>query len=132
MTTQLERQEPGLHVLAEWTADEDEPQRLVIAARRVNRDSLRRAARHLGDMTNEHGGTATVGARPVMVRRYAEDQLALLPEDGNAYHRGLLDIRDDLAARGVQDTDRVLAGAMRVPVETLRACLRVAEQRLGR
>ncbi|MCO8271797.1 hypothetical protein M1L60_14460 [Actinoplanes sp. TRM 88003] len=131
-TNQLERHEPGLRVFAEWTRSSEGPQRLVIEAPVVNDAALRRSARHLADMSAEHFGLPAVGARQVMVRRYTEDQLASLPDGGVAYHRGLLDIRDDLGARGIENTDQVLASAMRVPVETLRACLRVAEQQLGR
>ncbi|MBL7258156.1 hypothetical protein [Paractinoplanes lichenicola] len=129
--SQMSRREPGLHVMAEWTLDGEGPQRLVIEAPRVTRETLRRAARHLGDMSDEYaGGTLAVGAWQVMVMRYTEDQLQALPSGGDAYHRGLLDIRDDLAARGIEEADKLLAGAMRVPVETLEACLRVARQRL--
>lgn len=67
-----------------------------------------------------------------MVAQYTEDRLAALPSGGDAFHRGLLDLHDDLAGRERVDPDRTLAAAMRVPVETLRACLRVARQRLGR
>ncbi|MBM2621063.1 hypothetical protein JIG36_36740 [Actinoplanes sp. LDG1-06] len=129
-TTQLERHEPGLRVFAEWTRSDEGPQRLVIEAPKVTRDTLRRAARHLGDMSNEFAGTLAVGARQVMVMRYTEDQFASLPSGGNAYHRGLLDIRDDLAARGIEDPEKLMALAMRVPLETLQACLEIARKRL--
>ncbi|MBU2668288.1 hypothetical protein KOI35_32730 [Actinoplanes bogorensis] len=131
-TTQLERHEPGLHVFAEFSGDEDAPKRLVVEAPRVTRETLRRVARHLGDMAVEYAGPVlAVGARQVMIARYTEDQVATLPADGTAFHRGLLDIRDDLAARGVDNSEQVLARAMRVPEETLVACLRVARERLA-
>jgi hypothetical protein len=93
---------------------------------------MRRAERHLDDMTAEFNEMPAVGGYQVMVRRYIEDRLAALPADGPGYRRGLLDILDDVTGRGHAEPEKVLAAAMRVPAETLDASLQVARQRLNR
>ncbi|BCY13188.1 hypothetical protein [Actinoplanes sp. L3-i22] len=140
--TYLERRSADLHVVGEWDSSESEiypagPRRLVIeltgpVPAGITSETLRRANRHLGDMTDEFNEVLHVGGHRIMVRQYAENRLAELPPDGDAYHRGLLAIRDDLAERGETSPDHVLSSAMRVPLETLQACLKVARERLGK
>ncbi len=137
--TYLERRSPDLHVVGEWDDSESEiypvgPRRLVIeltgpAPAGITAETLRHAARYLGDMTDEFNEVLHVGGHQIMARRYTEDLLAELPRDGDAYHRGLLAIRDDLVERGEASPDHVLSSAMRVPLETLHACLEVARKR---
>lgn len=140
--TYLERRSADLHVVAEWDDSESEiypvgPRRVVVelagpAPAGITSEMLRRADRYLGDMTDEFNEVLHVGGHRIMARQYAEDRLAELPGDGDAYHRGLLAIHDDLAGRGETSPDYVLSSAMRVPLETLHACLEVARERLGR
>ncbi|WP_328459444.1 hypothetical protein OHA21_27125 [Actinoplanes sp. NBC_00393] len=134
-TTTLERRDADLRVIAEFSnADTDVypvgPQRLVIETTEKGIDSaiLRRADRRLGEMVAEFNEILGVGGFRSMVVQYTEDRLAALPSDGDAFHRGLLDLYDDLAGRERVDPDRTLAAALRVPEETLRACLQVARQ----
>ncbi|WP_127553983.1 hypothetical protein [Actinoplanes sp. OR16] len=140
--TYLERRSGDLHVVVEWDSSESGiypagPRRLVIELTRpvpagITAETMRRAVRHLGDMTDEFNEVLTVGGHATMVRQYVEERLATLPPDGDAYHRGLLAIVDDLVSRGESSPENVLANAMRVPLETMNACLKVARQRLGR
>ncbi|MEU4244466.1 hypothetical protein [Actinoplanes sp. NPDC026619] len=137
-TTRLERREPTLYVVAEWEGAEDSthlagPRRVAVEvaadiAGGITSSVMRRADRHLADMAAEFNEIPAVGGHAVMVRRYLEDRLAALPADADGYHRGLLDIRDDLVSRGQAAPEEALAAAMGVPDETMRACLQVAQQ----
>jgi hypothetical protein len=139
--TYLERRSADLHVVAEWAnpgsgTDPVGPRRLVIeltgpAPAGITSATLRQAARHLDDMTDELHRMPSVGGHRSMVRRYTQDRLAELPPDGDAYHRGLLALHDDLVGRGETNPEGILSDAMRVPGETVRACLEVARRRLG-
>ncbi|MFI1996070.1 hypothetical protein [Actinoplanes sp. NPDC020271] len=139
--TYLERRSADLHVVAEWDDSESEvypvgPRRLVVELTRpvpagITSTILRQADRYLGDMSAEFNEVLSVGGFRTMVRQYAESRLAELPADGDAYHRGLLALRDELVQRGETSPDHVLSSAMRVPLETLQACLEVARKRLS-
>ncbi|MEU8242251.1 hypothetical protein AB0C07_28705 [Actinoplanes missouriensis] len=134
----LERRSADLHVVAEWSSASAEvypvgPRRLVIELSRpvpegITSDTLRQVGRHLDDMVGEFNEVLAVGGHRTMVRRYTEDRLASLPPDGDAFHRGLLDIHEDLDRRGEASPTRVMAEAMRIPEETMRACLRIARR----
>ncbi|BAL91249.1 hypothetical protein AMIS_60290 [Actinoplanes missouriensis 431] len=82
-------------------------------------------------MTNEFNEVLSVGGHATMVRRYTEKRLARLPRDRQGYHRGLLDLHDDLTRRGEESPTRVMAAAHGMPEETMRACLRVARQHVN-
>jgi hypothetical protein len=128
----LERRDLDLYVVAEWVKGQKAagPRRLAIEVTGgITSEVMRRATRHLADMTDEHNKTPAVGAYASMVRRYVEDRVAALPADGADYHRGLLDIHADLVGRGLDEPEKALADAMRVPEETVRACLQVARDR---
>ncbi|MEV4344998.1 hypothetical protein AB0J83_11025 [Actinoplanes sp. NPDC049596] len=130
----LERRDLDLYVVAEWEDGQEAagPRRLAIeVADGITSGTMRRATHHLGDMTDEYNRTPTVGAYATMVSRYVEDRVAALPDDGDDYHRGLLDIHADLVGRGYDEPEKALARAMRVPQETVRACLQVARQQLS-
>jgi hypothetical protein len=140
--TILERSDADLRVVAEFSdADTDVypvgPQRLAIELTGnhpagIDAAILRRTGRRLDEMIGEFNEILGVGASRGMVVQYAEERLAALPSDGDAFHRGLLDLHDDLAERGEQDPVRLLATAMRMPGETVQACLQVASRWLGR
>ena len=66
------------------------------------------------------------GAYRVMVRHYIEGRLAVLPADGEEHYLGLVDILNDLIARGEAEPEKSIAIAMGVPEETVRARLRQA------
>ncbi|HWS33464.1 MAG TPA: hypothetical protein VN408_12050 [Actinoplanes sp.] len=130
MTARRERTEAGLSVVAEWDDPEIEgPQRVTIAGEEVTPRVLRQVGRLLDDMTAEFHQMPATGAFPVMVRRYAEDRLAELP--AGEFHRGLLALHDKIDSDGRTEAVSMLAAAMRMPEETVRACLRVARQRTG-
>jgi hypothetical protein len=138
----LERRTVDLHVVAEWDSSESPaypvgPRRLVVELTRpvpagITSKSMRQVARHLDDMVAEFNEILSVGGHATMVRQYVEERLASLPPDGDAYHRGLLVIHDELVGHGAASPESVLAAAMRVPVETMHACLQVARRSLGR
>ncbi|GAB2594318.1 hypothetical protein Aab01nite_82820 [Paractinoplanes abujensis] len=138
----LERRDLDLYIVAEWERDEGQadqtgPRRLAVevaadSPHGITAGVMRRAARHLGEMTDEFNAAPVVGAYETMVRRYVEDRVAALPDDGDDYHRGLLGIHADLVERGYEAPEKALARAMRVPQKTVHACLLVARQRLGR
>lgn len=131
MSPHLEHREPDLTVIAEWDdADADGgPDRVVIEAPDIGPGTLRRAGRRLHLMTAEFLQMPMVGAYRTMVRQYAEDQLAELTTE--RFHRGLLEIYDRIDNDGRVEAVPTLAAAMRVPEETMRACLRVARQRVS-
>jgi hypothetical protein len=131
--TRLERHEPDLHVIAEWSDPDSDhgPDRLVVEAPGISAATMRRVSRKLVHMTAEFREELTVGGFRTMVRQYAENRLAELPEDGDGFHRGLLEIHDRIDKDGRVEAVPTLAAAMRVPEETMRACLRVARQRVN-
>ncbi|GIF48218.1 hypothetical protein DFJ67_3495 [Asanoa ferruginea] len=140
--TILERSDADLQVVAEFSDAETDtypvgPQRLMIELAchdpaGIGTEILRRADRRLSDMVGEFNEILAVGGHHRMVVQYVEARLATLPADGDAFHRGLLDLHDDLALREQADPALLLSAAMRMPEETARACLQVARQRLGR
>ncbi|GIF08913.1 hypothetical protein Asi03nite_64510 [Actinoplanes siamensis] len=93
-------------------------------------ETLRRVGRHVSDMTAEFHEMPMVGGYRTMVRRYVEDRLAEMPDSGDAFHRSLLGLYNDVTERsgGRVGVLSVLAEAMRVPVETMQACLQVARR----
>ncbi|MEV0895621.1 hypothetical protein [Actinoplanes sp. NPDC049802] len=128
----LERRDTELTVIAEWgDAAAEWPRRLVIEAPAISGKTLREVERRLFAMSAELHEMPSVGGFAVMVRQFAENRLAELPEDGPAFHRGLLEIYEKIDTDGHVDAVRTLAAAMRLPEETMRACLRVARQRLS-
>ncbi|MGI5240008.1 hypothetical protein [Dactylosporangium sp. CA-139066] len=146
---ELERREPGLQVVARWEggdlvdAPPPGPREVLIritddaapeARRRgVTSGVMRRAERHLADLTAEYNAVPAVGAYQVMIRQYLQRRLAELPADprsgGDAYYRGLLDLYEDIVGRGHPEPVNALAVAMGVPKETVKTRLRVARQR---
>jgi hypothetical protein len=130
----LERRNTDLHVTAAWVGsggtEMNGPQRVVIEAGEVTAETLRLTARHVSDMTAEFHEMPAVGGYRTMVRRYVEDRLAELPGSGDAFHRSLLDLYTDVTERsdGRVGVLSVFADAMRVPVETMQACLQVARR----
>jgi hypothetical protein len=140
--TRRERHDAGLRIVAEWdsvhdTTDVAGPQRLAIELTGEKERAgitlavLRRAERHISDMTAEVNEIPAVGGRHAMVRHYLEERLAALATDGKAFHQGLLDLLADLVERHHAEPEKALADAMRMPEETLRACLHVARERVA-
>ncbi|MFC7276768.1 hypothetical protein ACFQS1_22480 [Paractinoplanes rhizophilus] len=134
-TKRLERREPALYVVAEWEGSPG-PRRLAIEVAAEEADGItasvmRRVDRLLADMTAEFNEIPAVGGHAVMVRHYVEDRLAGLPSDDAGYHRGLLDIHDELVDRGHTAPEKAIADAMRIPEEAMRACLQVARQHVA-
>ncbi|WP_430792046.1 hypothetical protein [Actinoplanes sp. G11-F43] len=119
-----------MNVSAEWDDPASEgPQRVTVTAGEITSRTLRRAGRLVDEMTAEFHEMPSVGAYRVMVRQYAEDRLAELPADG--FHRGLLDLYHKIDDDGRVEPVATLAAAMRMPEESVRACLRVARQRVA-
>nr|GID84752.1 hypothetical protein Ade03nite_36760 [Actinoplanes derwentensis] len=117
-----------MNVVAEWDDQEIEgPQRVTISGAEISSRTLRQVGRLVDDMAAELHEMPSAGAFRVMVRQYAEDRLAELPADG--FHRGLLALHDKIDSDGRAEAVTTLAAAMRIPAESVRACLRVARQR---
>ncbi|GAA4957092.1 hypothetical protein GCM10025331_54100 [Actinoplanes utahensis] len=118
-------------VIAEW-ADPDAdggPDRVVVEAADIGPGTLRVAGQRLALLTAEFLRMPLVDGFRTMVRQYAENRFAELTAD--RFHQGLLEIYDKIDNDGRVEAVPVMAAAMRVPEETMRACLRVARQRLN-
>ncbi|MGN9778050.1 hypothetical protein ACTMS0_20140 [Micromonospora sp. H33] len=75
-----------------------------------------------------------VGAYQIVTRRYVERRIAELPagpEAEDARLRGLLDIFDDLTAKGHPEPLTLLAAVLGIPVDTLVTHLRSAARSWG-
>ncbi|GAA1635776.1 hypothetical protein [Actinoplanes couchii] len=126
--SRLERTKAGFTVVAEWDGSDFEgPQRVTVDGAEIGARTMRLVGRLVDDMTAEFHEMPFVGAFQVMVRQYAEDRLAELPAD--EFHSGLLALHDKIDSSGRVEAVATLAAAMRMPEETVRACLRVARQR---
>ncbi|MER5454641.1 hypothetical protein ABT008_07655 [Micromonospora sp. NPDC002389] len=76
--------------------------------------------------------TLETGADQIIVRRYVQERLAGLPtrpEDVDARLRGLLDLYEELNARGHPEPLTLLASVLGIPVEILVGHLRAAQRR---
>ena len=72
-----------------------------------------------------------VGANQIMARRYVQARLAELPErpeEADARLRGLLEIYEELNARGHPEPLTLLAGVLGIPVDVLVVHLRAAQR----
>ncbi|MEW2385654.1 hypothetical protein AB0873_26680 [Micromonospora sp. NPDC047707] len=75
-----------------------------------------------------------VGAYQIMTRRYVERRIAELPAgpgETEARLRGLLDIFDDITAKGHPEPLKLLATVLGIPVDTLVTHLRAAGRPWG-
>jgi hypothetical protein len=151
MGTTSHREEDGLLVTAEWDDQEIDappsgPRRLEIRLtenaaadvrhRGITSGVMRRAERHLADLTTEFNTVPAVGAYDVMVRQYLQTRLADFPvgprAGGDDYYRRLLALYDDLTGRGHPAPINALAAAMNIPKETVKTRLRTARRRTPR
>jgi hypothetical protein len=149
-TTETTRDDAGWIVTARWWGEKGEPAsdgprevviRLAdnaspdVRQRGVNSGVMRRLEHHVNDMAAEVHDMPSVGAYAVMARRYVEDRLAQLPagprEGGDVYYRGLLELFEDVTAKGHPEPVNLLSTVMGIPKDTLKTRLRTARQRRG-